>query len=92
MNESTVEQQLAALRREIDEHNHRYYVEDQPSVPDAEYDRLFQQLLQLEQQYPQLLRSDSPSQRVGATGIGGCWGWKSKRFGGSFMHGGVLLV
>lgn len=69
MTESSVEQQLAALRREIDEHNHRYYVEDQPSVPDAEYDRLFQQLLQLEQQYPHLQRSDSPSQRVGAAAL-----------------------
>ncbi len=69
MTEPTVEQQITALRREIDEHNHRYYVEDDPSVPDAEYDRLFQQLLQLEQQYPQLQRSDSPTQRVGAAAL-----------------------
>ncbi|MEH6649225.1 MAG: NAD-dependent DNA ligase LigA [Motiliproteus sp.] len=70
MTESTVEQQIAALRCEIDEHNYRYYVEDEPSVPDAEYDRLFQQLLQLEQQHPQLLIASSPSQRVGAAALG----------------------
>ncbi|MEH6470216.1 MAG: NAD-dependent DNA ligase LigA [Halopseudomonas sp.] len=69
MTEPTVEQQLATLRRQIDEHNYRYYVEDSPSVPDAEYDRLFQRLLQLEQQYPQLVNSESPSQRVGAPAL-----------------------
>lgn len=70
MTESTVEQQIAALCREIDEHNYRYYVEDEPTVPDAEYDRLFQQLLKLEQQHPQLLTATSPSQRVGAAALG----------------------
>ena len=69
--DSTVEQQLQTLRREIDEHNFRYYIEDAPSVPDAEYDRLFQRLLQLEQQHPQLVSPDSPSQRVGATALTG---------------------
>jgi DNA ligase (NAD+) len=67
MTQPSVEQQLAALRLELDEHNFRYYVEDAPSIPDAEYDRLFQQLLQLEHQHPQLVTADSPSQRVGAT-------------------------
>ena len=69
MSDPSVEEQLAALRREIDEHNFRYYVEDAPSVPDAEYDRLFQRLLLLEQQFPQLATPDSPSQRVGATAL-----------------------
>ncbi|HVT35137.1 MAG TPA: NAD-dependent DNA ligase LigA [Nevskiaceae bacterium] len=53
------------LRRELHEHNHRYYVLDQPSIGDAEYDRLFAELQQLEQQHPELLTPDSPTQRVG---------------------------
>ena len=67
MTSSTVAQQLAELRREIDAHNYRYYVEDAPSVPDAEYDRLFQRLLSLEAEHPELVSADSPSQRVGAS-------------------------
>jgi DNA ligase (NAD+) len=57
---------VAALRAEIAEHNHRYYVLDDPSVPDAEYDRLFQELARLEREHPALLTVDSPTQRVGA--------------------------
>jgi len=55
----------AALRREIAGHDHRYYVLDVPSIADAEYDRLFQELLALEQQCPELVEPDSPTQRVG---------------------------
>jgi DNA ligase (NAD+) len=54
------------LRREIERHNHQYYVLDQPSISDAEYDALFRELEALEAQYPQLLTADSPTQRVGA--------------------------
>jgi DNA ligase (NAD+) len=54
-----------ALREQIDYHNHRYYVLDAPEVPDAEYDRLFRELQALEAQYPELLATDSPTQRVG---------------------------
>ena len=53
------------LRREIELANHNYYVEDSPSLPDAEYDRLFRELQELEQQYPALAKPDSPTQRVG---------------------------
>ncbi|MBA4501025.1 NAD-dependent DNA ligase LigA [Marinobacterium marinum] len=53
------------LRAEIEQHNYRYYVLDQPSVPDSEYDRLFQALQQLESEYPALIGPDSPTQRVG---------------------------
>ncbi|RDE22447.1 NAD-dependent DNA ligase LigA [Motiliproteus coralliicola] len=67
MTDQTVEQQLASLRAELEAHNYRYYVEDNPSVPDAEYDRLFQQLQALEQSHPELVSADSPTQRVGAT-------------------------
>ncbi|MBZ0133736.1 MAG: NAD-dependent DNA ligase LigA [Rhodocyclaceae bacterium] len=55
-----------ALRGEIERHNHAYYVLDAPTVPDAEYDRLFQDLLSLETQHPELVTPDSPTQRVGA--------------------------
>lgn len=55
----------AALRREIERHNHAYYVLDAPTVPDAEYDRLFRELQALEAQHPQLVTPDSPTQRVG---------------------------
>lgn len=49
----------------INHHNHQYHVLDDPQVPDAEYDRLFNELVELEQQYPHLVTPDSPSQRVG---------------------------
>ena len=58
-------QRIAALRREIERHNHAYYVLDAPSIPDAEYDRLFGELQALEAAHPQLMRADSPTQRVG---------------------------
>ena len=53
------------LRRLLHEHAHRYYVLDEPSIPDAEYDRLFQELQAIELQHPELLTPDSPTQRVG---------------------------
>ena len=56
----------AELRAEIERHNHAYYRLDAPTIPDAEYDRLFRELQGLEQQYPELLTADSPTQRVGA--------------------------
>jgi DNA ligase (NAD+) len=57
--------QLALLKTSIAEFNYQYYVLDNPSVPDAEYDRQMQSLQIIEQQYPQLLTEDSPSQKVG---------------------------
>ncbi len=58
--------ELAAfLRAQLHHHAHQYYVLDAPSIPDAEYDRLFQQLQDLEAQHPELLTPDSPTQRVG---------------------------
>jgi DNA ligase (NAD+) len=54
-----------ALRREIEGHNHAYYVLDAPTVPDAEYDRLFRELQALELAHPELLSAASPTQRVG---------------------------
>ena len=54
------------LRQAINEHNYRYYVLDDPQVPDAEYDRLFRELQALEASHPELVTDDSPTRRVGA--------------------------
>lgn len=55
------------LREEIERHNYQYYVLDRPLVSDAEYDRLFRELQELEARHPALATPDSPTQRVGAT-------------------------
>ena len=57
----------AQLHEQLNQANYAYYVLDNPSFPDAEYDRLFHELKDIEAQFPQLLTSDSPTQRVGAT-------------------------
>ena len=57
---------LQDLRAAIELHNYRYYVLDSPTIPDAEFDQLFRELQQIEQNYPQLITVDSPTQRVGA--------------------------
>jgi len=54
-----------ALRSTLQDYNYHYYVVDDPKVPDAEYDRLFRELKSLEEQFPELVTSDSPTQRVG---------------------------
>lgn len=56
---------IADLRRQIEDHNHRYYVLDQPSVSDAQFDALFSELQALEAAHPELITSDSPTQRIG---------------------------
>jgi DNA ligase (NAD+) len=58
-------ERVAALRREIERHNHAYYVLDAPTIPDAEFDRLFRELQALEAAHPDLVTADSPTQRVG---------------------------
>lgn len=63
---SDIEQSITRLRDEINHHNYQYYVLDEPQVPDAEYDRLMLELQQFEQQAPELITPDSPTQRVGA--------------------------
>ena len=60
-----------ALRQEIEQHNYQYYVLDDPKVPDAEYDRLMRELQALEQDYPELISPDSPTQRVGGAPLEG---------------------
>ncbi len=65
---SPPERRIQELRQVIDDHNHRYYVLDEPAVPDAEYDRLMRELQTLEAGHPDLITPDSPTQRVGASG------------------------
>ncbi len=61
-----IKSKIENLRAEINRHNHLYYVLDSPEISDAEYDRLMQELKRLEDEYPQFLTPDSPTQRVGA--------------------------
>ncbi len=60
-------QRVEQLREQIRFHNYRYYVLDDPLIPDAEYDRLLRELQELEAEHPELVTDDSPTQRVGAT-------------------------
>lgn len=66
-----IQQQLTELRQQLTYHGYRYYVEDNPEIPDAEYDRLMQQLLAIEAEHPEWVTTDSPSQRVGGTPLNG---------------------
>lgn len=67
MSDKNIQKRIDSLREEINSHNYAYYVLDNPEVPDSEYDRLLRELNELEQQYPDLITVDSPTQRVGAT-------------------------
>ena len=64
-----LQRQVARLRAEIDRHNYRYHVLDDPEVSDAEYDRLMTELRRLESENPELVAPDSPTQRVGGTPV-----------------------
>jgi len=59
------------LRAELADHNYRYHVLDEPTVPDAVYDQLYRELVELETRHPELIIPDSPTQRVGAAPVGG---------------------
>nr|MDT0252160.1 NAD-dependent DNA ligase LigA [Endozoicomonas sp.] len=61
------EQEVQQLRQQLSDHNYRYYVLDEPEIPDSEYDKLFSRLKWLESEYPKLVTEDSPTQRVGGT-------------------------
>src|SRR4051794_37126786 len=61
-----VQQRLDELREQVDHHLHRYHVLDEPEISDADYDRLFDELKALEEEHPDLITPDSPTQRVGA--------------------------
>lgn len=62
----SIKERIEELTCEINEHNYRYYVLDDPIISDAEYDRLFRELVELEKKYPQYRQPDSPTQRIGA--------------------------
>lgn len=64
-------QQALALAAIIAQHDYQYYVLDAPTISDSEYDGLYRQLLDLEQQFPALITADSPTQRVGGAAVGG---------------------
>jgi DNA ligase (NAD+) len=59
------QERAAWLKAELNRHSHAYYVLDNPTIPDAEYDKMFRELVELEQDHPDLVTSDSPTQRVG---------------------------
>ena len=63
------QQRIDQLREQINQHNFHYYVDDQPLIPDAAYDRLMQELKQLEAEYPELISADSPTQKVGGAAL-----------------------
>ena len=65
MNREQAQKRIAELSHELDEHNHRYYVLSKPVISDFEFDKLLEELIHLEKQFPELLSSNSPSQRVG---------------------------
>ena len=58
-------EQIEQLRAEVDRHNRLYHLEDKPEISDAEYDRLYRQLVDLENQFPELITPDSPTQQIG---------------------------
>ena len=66
-----VQERIDALRELLHHHAHQYYVLDAPEIPDAEYDKLFRELQQLETEHPDLLTPDSPTQRVGGAVLEG---------------------
>jgi DNA ligase (NAD+) len=65
MNKLEAEQEIIKLRARIDRHNYLYYVSAKPEISDYEFDRLLEKLIELEKEHPELVASDSPSQRVG---------------------------
>ncbi len=65
LNKEEVEKKIEELRDEIREHEYKYFVLDEPKISDAEFDELMRELLDLEEQFPELITEDSPTQRVG---------------------------
>ena len=79
----TAEQEIKELRKTIEYHNNRYYNEDAPEISDYEYDMLMQKLKQLEEQHPELAKSDSPTRKVGG---------KAKREAGVLVRHNVPML
>jgi DNA ligase (NAD+) len=71
MNRAEAKRRVSGLRAEIVQHDYRYYVQDSPSIPDSEYDRLMRELQSLEAEFPDLVDPQSPTQRVGGEALEG---------------------
>src|SRR4051812_44877638 len=71
MDRTAAKKEIDRLRETLARHDYLYYVLAQPEISDTEYDRLYKQLQALEKQYPDLIISDSPTQRVGGQLVGG---------------------
>lgn len=69
MSDETVENRIKSLHQLLQDYNHQYYVLDQPTIPDIEYDRLMRELIELETANPQFKSIDSPSQKVGGAAL-----------------------
>lgn len=69
MSSTLPKERIQALKKLINNYNYNYYVIDDPIIPDSEYDRLMRELQDLEENYPELITLDSPTQRVGAEPI-----------------------
>ena len=67
--DSTIKAQMRQLIQILAKHNHAYYVMDQPTIEDSEYDQLFHQLKELEQQYPECIQADTPTNKVGGKAL-----------------------
>ena len=67
LSKESISEKLNTLRDKINYHNYLYYIKDAPEISDAEFDRLFRELKELESEYPEFISSDSPTQRVGST-------------------------
>ena len=75
----TAAQRIAQLRAELERHSHAYYVLDAPTIPDAEYDKLFRELQALETEHPELVTLDSPTRRVGDSALARREGFEAVR-------------
>lgn len=71
MHSKTTEKKINSLHEKLHYHNHRYYVLDDPEIPDSEYDKLFRELQAIEEKYPEAITPDSPTQRVGGQPLDG---------------------
>src|ERR671936_51488 len=69
MERADTAQRISELREQIHRHDYLYYVEARPEVSDVEYDRLMAELRALEEEFPELITPDSPTQRVGGTAV-----------------------
>ena len=63
---SQAKKEIESLRNQIQDHSYKYYVEDNPDISDSEFDTLYKQLIEIENQFPDLVTPESPTQRVGA--------------------------